>query len=202
MRAYFLEKLYLCAYMKVVTLNDRDFNTACGVLEKLVSRDFVPDLVVGIASGGEFVASLLFEDVAHSSVSMHRPSTADKEDASIIFRVLRRSPRFVSDALRIAEACVLRVTSLWRRPQPAVLTPAAREAVEKAGKVLVVDDAIDSGTTMRSVLEAIGNVPGDREVRTAVITQTTRRPRVKPDYAMFREGVLIRFPWSKDFYRL
>ena len=188
--------------MRVVTLNDRDFHTACSVLEKLVSRDYTPDLVLGIASGGEFVASLLFEDVPHSSVSMHRPSTADKEDASIIFRVLRRSPRFVSDALRMAEACVLRVTSLWRRPQRAVLTPSAREAVERARRVLVVDDAVDSGGTMRSVLDAVCAVPGERDVRTAVITQTTARPKVKADYAMFRDGVLIRFPWSKDFYRL
>ena len=188
--------------MKVVTLNDRDFNTACSVLEKLVSREFTPDLVVGIASGGEFVASLLFTDIEHSSVSMHRPSTADKEDASIVFRVLRRSPRFVSDALRVIEACVLRVTSIWRRPQRAVLTPAARDAVKRSSNVLVVDDAIDSGVTMRSVLDAIETVPGERDVRTAVITQTTVHPRVKADYAMFRDGVLIRFPWSKDFYRL
>ncbi|MDE6278027.1 MAG: hypothetical protein K2M06_07965 [Muribaculaceae bacterium] len=183
-------------------MNEREFEHASRRLEGLVREDYCPDLVVGIAMGGEFLAAMMFKDIPHVSVRMHRPSTADKERASIVFRILRRSPRKLSDALRLVEARVLRMKSLWEKPRKLQLKAEATEAIATAKRVLVVDDAVDSGATMKAVIDAVSSVKGEREVRSAVITMTTSSPKVKPSYALFRNGTLIRFPWSKDFYRL
>lgn len=188
--------------MRVLTLNEREFEHASRRLERLVREDYSPDLVVGIATGGEYLASLLLVEVPHVSVRMHRPSTADKERASIIFRVLRRSPRKLSDALRLVEARVLQVTSLWEKPRKPQIPDHVAEAIAAARRVLVVDDAVDSGATMKAVMEAVKAIPGEREVRGAAVTVTTDSPKVTPEYALFRNGTLIRFPWSKDFYSL
>jgi hypoxanthine phosphoribosyltransferase len=65
-------------------------------------------------------------------------------------------------------------------------------------RVLVTDDAVDSGATLATVLRHIHAVcPPGVEVRSAVITQTLEQPMIKPNYALFH-NVLCRFPWSFD----
>jgi hypoxanthine phosphoribosyltransferase len=66
-------------------------------------------------------------------------------------------------------------------------------------RVLVVDDAIDSGATMATVVEQLRDAVGDGgEVRTAVLTITTRTAVFQPDFTLYRQ-TLCRFPWSHDF---
>jgi hypoxanthine phosphoribosyltransferase len=73
--------------------------------------------------------------------------------------------------------------------------------LSRGARVLVVDDAVDSGVTLATVLQTLQSVcPPEVEVRTAVITVTIEDPVVAPDYALYR-GVLCRFPWSFDAQR-
>lgn len=65
-------------------------------------------------------------------------------------------------------------------------------------RILVVDDAVDSGATARGILDAIHRLPGQRLTALAVITVTTPHPVVKVDFALYTNRTLIRFPWSKD----
>ena len=65
--------------------------------------------------------------------------------------------------------------------------------------ILIVDDACDSGSTLRAVMDAVRKISPERVViKTAVITTTTYRPVVSPDFSLYRNRTLIRFPWSKD----
>ena len=73
------------------------------------------------------------------------------------------------------------------------------EAVSKADRILIVDDAIDSGRTMKRVVDAIRSVAADKKLAIAVITVTKPQPLVRADYKLYDGGVLVRFPWSKDF---
>ena len=66
----------------------------------------------------------------------------------------------------------------------------------KGRKVLIVDDAVDSGATMLAVAEALREANPEAEIRTAAITVTTPKPLITPDYSMYKD--LIRFPWSMD----
>jgi hypothetical protein len=68
-------------------------------------------------------------------------------------------------------------------------------------KILVVDDAVDSGTTLATALQVLRDVcPPGTAIRSAVITQTLDRPIVRPDYVLHRD-TLCRFPWSFDAAR-
>jgi hypoxanthine phosphoribosyltransferase len=65
-------------------------------------------------------------------------------------------------------------------------------------RILVTDDAIDSGATLATVLRLVRAVcPSGTEVRSAVITQTMEQPITTPDYVLFHD-TLCRFPWSFD----
>lgn len=185
--------------MKVVTLAGTDFCDACVRLAAEVSEAYEPDLVVAIATGGVYVADVMYgaASVPCADVCLRRPSSAGKDKARLLFTVLRHLPLWVSDRLRIAEARRL----ARRAPAPlrhVDLGSDVRQAVQKASRVLVVDDAVDSGCTLRDVIFALRTVPGERQVRSAVITVTTEAPVVVPDFALYRDSTLIRFPWSKD----
>lgn len=187
--------------MKVVTLDTADFNDACGRLLRCVkNRRINFDTLVGIATGGDYVAAE-FDFPETFSVKKQRPSTSSKQ--GIIARILPHLPTPLLDRLRILEARWLarsygKINS--DSVEPAMLPDALRERLRSgAGKsVLVVDDAVDSGNTLLSVVKGIRIAAPDAEVHTAVMTQTFPKPVIEPDVALWNDGTLIRFPWSKD----
>jgi len=88
---------------KVLTFDKLRFAAECRRLEAaVVASGFVPDVVLGIESGGRYVAELIFDGVEHCYVSLRRPGTAAKQGA--LTKVLRRMPRFVNDALLLADS--------------------------------------------------------------------------------------------------
>lgn len=180
--------------MKVVTIGNEEFPAVCGQLQS-ESAVFEPDLIVGITYGGARVAELMFENVEHCEVTCRRRSSEHKDRAGLLFSVIKRLPLGCRNMLRIAEARFLRSRS---RSTVVALAPKATSAISQAKRVLVVDDAVDSGTTLKAVLDAISNIPGKRVVATAAVTVTTSKPVVMPDFCLYNNSTLIRFPWAKD----
>lgn len=70
---------------------------------------------------------------------------------------------------------------------------------EPAPEVLVVDDAIDSGDTLFSVINSLKEVNPAARVRVAVVTVTTDHPRAEADFSIYHNKTLVRFPWSSDY---
>lgn len=182
--------------MKVLTLEPKQFSAACRELAGQVgAASFVPGMVVGIQSGGEYVAREViaaFPGAMLSLVGLQRPSTSRK---SLLQPLFRHLPLRMLDLLRMAESRILALRP--RRHIPRIeIDPSLRAMLPS--RVLVVDDAVDSGATMAAVVDALRRACPDIEVRTAVITVTTRRPAVMPDFALYKDNTLIRFPWSMD----
>ena len=176
---------------KVLTFDKLRFAVECRRLETVVAASgFVPDVVLGIESGGRYVAELLFDGVEHCYVSLRRPGTAAKQGA--LTKVLRRMPRFVNDALRLAESWVLS----RRTPRPAGFH--LPEGLDGKQAILIVDDAVDSGSTMLSVRDAVVAAFPQAHARCAAIVVTTDKPLIVPDYSLYLKNFLIRFPWSAD----
>lgn len=185
---------------RLVHLSQRLFETSS-------SGTFRPDSVVGIATGGVHVVEAmgLPEAFPVFTCRLSRPATQTKENASAD-RVLRRLPTPLANGLRILE-------DLWlarKPPRPSDPSPTLLAQIDHiAGqlnardlsRVLVVDDAVDSGSTLLCVLDALRRSLGsDTEVRSAVLT-VTRAPAqrcITPDFSLF-ERVLLRFPWSNDY---
>ena len=66
-------------------------------------------------------------------------------------------------------------------------------------RILIIDDATDSGDTLSAVHLFIEQKFPASDIRFGVLTQTRRHMSKVPDYSLFK-SVLIRFPWSNDFH--
>ncbi len=192
----------------LVTLKGTDFSIACADLMRLVELDYSPDAIIGIRTGGLTVATAM-GIVARSPapvlpLTSRRVTTATKSHLPLLRSVLGNLPRPVVDALRRIEhrfvtAGRLQPGRQQRVDEAEVAAIAAHLAtLRKPARLLVVDDAVDSGTTLASVLRVLSEIfPAGGEIRSAAITQTLKSPLVIPDYVLFR-GTLCRFPWSFD----
>ncbi len=203
--------------IKVRTVGRKDFNEGCGRLWDLAQTSFRPDLVVGIRSGGWWVAEEMRAARAPASVvflplTSRRP-TSDIKGKSRLFKLLLQVlPYFVLDLLRLVEYYLLtlprcRSVAKQGRGEARSLDPAELAAVRNAvaqlppaPHVLVVDDSLDSGATLASVLETLrGLLPPDAQLRTAAYTILGPTPIVAADFYLYR-SINCRFPWSYDFH--
>lgn len=192
----------------VISFDTESFETACGLLMRRVLGNERPDLIVGIPTGGRFVAEAM-NHAASSAIPIcmltcRRPSTRFKYAAGIVRSLLSRLPRATLDRLRLIEHRLLTRTSPRRAPASRQFDQrelaAFDEWIARAGEtlsVLVVDDAVDSGVTLFEVLKIVRQHAPTARVRSAVITVTSDAPLVYPDFALYY-GQLCRFPWSVD----
>lgn len=190
--------------MKVVTLDNESLRAAVRELAVAIGASQQPrefGAVVGIANGGVRIAQLLREFAPWSSlplftVGAKRPGTDAKRGMR---RWLAKLPRWMADLLRMAESRWLRAFSK-PRPRPVAVPAGLAEFMKKSnGPILIVDDAIDSGATALGAVMALKEIKPDAEVRLAVVTVTTKKPLIWPDYALYTDQTLIRFPWAADF---
>jgi uncharacterized protein len=193
---------------RVISLDAAGLKQAAGELARQ-AHEFQPDVIVGIRSGGYRVAAHMAESlqqVALLPITCRRPSTQKKESLLLLRKLLQKLPYAVTDRLRVAEHIVL--TQL-RAPKPvtAGFVPDAQELTalkqwlgskDGAARILIVDDAVDSGATLAAVHRLVQSVayPGST-VKMAAITVTTQYPLIQPDFVLYRYA-LCRFPWSLD----
>lgn len=188
--------------MRVVDCVDATFALHCRTLAERATADYSPDLLVAIERGGLHVAQemltsgVLAADLV--TVTAHRPATAVKRRWNLR-APLSRLPRPVANGLRLLEHHVrLATTTRTSGRAPDVVADAqVRARIAASERLLVVDDAVDSGATLAAVLQELRSVT-EAEVRSAVLAVTFPAPAVIPEYAVHRKGVLLRLPWSDD----
>lgn len=196
--------------MKVLTLNEEGLRMAA----RRLADDIVGscpdgfDLMVGIRRGGAFVADGLREALpdgycrCRRDVELQRPSTKRKGDR--LFAILRKMPIWMLDTLRCVEARMLQLSCRGRRVEEMglLLDTAPLPSLDEKPRILVVDDAIDSGVTIRVVCDALQERYGtDAVIKTAVVTVTTDAPLLDADFYCCHDHTLVRFPWSMDYKR-
>lgn len=111
--------------------------------------------------------------------------------------------RLISDLLDVGELLALQVTHWGEatvRGSGAILRNPYR--VDLSGKkALIVDDIIDTGLTMLTLLNYVKNEWRPREVRTAVISWVSSIAKIKPDYYLEelreREWDWYLYPWKR-----
>lgn len=196
---------------KVITLNDDTLRSSLSALWVRIGSELgYPDCIIGIAEGGLYCAEIMSEltGAPTYSVRLTRPTTEIKK-RSFNGRIIGMMPYLISNPMRRLEDAWLSLreekASAGGRLRD---TPCLQIDAEKIGAVVrakkfrhlvVIDDAVDSGVTLASVVSALrASVPDGTKVSTAVITQSRTNPRIVPDIALFKK-CLCRFPWSLDF---
>lgn len=195
----------------VITLKQPAFEAACASLMRMVLADYEPTLLVGIRTGGLVVAEAMARSLSRPMVVLpltcRRPGTATKSRLPFLHEVLGAMPRGVVDAMRIVEHRLLAARRKRLATAPsvdhdeaaAIAALLAERTVQH--RLLVVDDAVDSGATLATVMEILrSSCPNDTEICSAVITVTLDSPRIMPDFVLHHR-VLCRFPWSFDAAR-
>ena len=194
--------------MTVVTLNPILLAKACSQLSLRVKAESIdPSLIIGIREGGAEVARLMrndFPEAAYCEVRLSRPSSQQKSQG-LTQRLLRSMPVWLCNVLRIVESRVNEWRSKGKEPVrigeihlPDDVASLLKDLGEKA-TVLLVDDAIDTGATIRQArLQLLEQFPGIT-LRVAVITVTIPHPICNADFCLYHNRTLCRFPWSNDY---
>lgn len=203
--------------LRIRTVGNAQFREDCGRLWDSVVRECTPGLVVGIRSGGWWVAKEMQEARGNAGamflpLTCRRPGTAAKQRSHIFRGLVRVLPYWVLDALRRFEYYFVtlprcrsaREDGLRRTPilERAELS-AIRQAAAQLGPgacVLVVDDSLDSGATLWNVMAALREVlPARTRMVTAAFTVLGPAPIVTADFFLYQR-INCRFPWSFDFH--
>ena len=185
--------------MKVITLDEQRFRESCARLrDKVYDAGFNPDVIVGIARGGVYVAEHFGKENTYSIVCQRSGTSSRK---SLVPAILKALPTWLNSFMRCAESVVLEWVGKFRKTETGEV-PVDQELAKVlkwgALRVLVVDDAVDSGKTLRNVLHALREISPSNDVRSAAITVTRKYPLIMPDYYIYHDRTLIRFPWSDD----
>lgn len=195
--------------LDVVSFDQDHFDAACSDLMDGVLQNGRPDALIGIRTGGLYVAEAMARSFGSQvpvlSLTCRRPTTAYKNGVASLKTLVTALPRPVVDRLRVWEHAMLTSRPRSAPPPGHHFDPEELAQLDDwlkgAGKqpsLVVVDDAVDSGATLFRVLEAVlHRAPPSSHIRSAVITVTTPRPIISPDITLYH-GQLCRFPWSLD----
>lgn len=193
--------------MRVNTLLGDDFIKSCTFLSDIIAKDYRPDIVIGVLTGGGYVGREISNNLKaiskhlYTEIRIQRKDTKKKEQG-VLHKILQVLPYFMLNWLRMAEMLYEDVKAKKYNPkrEGIVVFPDEVCACLKKGnsKVLVVDDAIDTGATLKLIYDYIKDNYPSADVRIAVITVTSNHPLIDADYCLFHDRTLVRFPWSND----
>lgn len=180
---------------------------------RIVADDLQPRVVLAVLNGGAEPARLLMSELKASGMApdllevvMSRPGVSGRKRLKT--QAARFLPRVALNALRRVEhrrqvRRAVRVSVQGEHSPDASTMKALKEIADKVrafprAQLLLVDDAVDSGSTMRTLLlvaESYG-IPRD-SIKTVALVATTAVAEQLTDYFHFCR-VLCRFPWSVD----
>lgn len=194
--------------MRVVTLNPERFHEECGRLGSLALQGGPYRLLIGIRNGGAYVADAMqkklpqLDATDRCDVSLQRASTPGRSRK--VKRWLRRLPKPLLNLMRMAESIYDSKTESRERNRALsearfVMPTDLNNFNLGSGRVLIVDDAVDSGVTLSVVKEKIAKIYPQADIKTAVLTVTRDNPEIIPDFSLYTDRTLLRFPWSNDY---
>lgn len=184
--------------MRVVSLNHDALAQYCERLAKEIKKEeFYPDIIIGVKSGGAELAKLFHKHFNDSKCQLGfcHPlrKVTDKKKKKLAHHIKRLPVPFLN-LLRIMEAKIM----FKKKSRKDFIDLKLPDNINSYNKILVVDDAVDSGATLKYVLNGIKTANPTAITRFAAITVTSRHPASMPDYYIFNNETLVRFPWSID----
>ena len=194
--------------MQVITLNDKALTSlSVQLAQKVLTSSWEPELIIGIRTGGIYVAQPLYEEISqhyesqYNTVSLSRISTQRKKKINIS-KILKKLPYFLLDFLRNLEVLLFEKTKTKQyvpnREKEINITPELEEQISSSSKILLVDDAVDTGTTLLAIKNKLLSINPDMTVKTAVLTITHKTSFIDTDFYIYNR-VLLRCPWSEDY---
>jgi len=194
--------------MKVITLNQEMLKKESQKLAKLIlESDWKPELVIGIKTGGVYVAEPVYQQISEQykcsylTLSLSRPST-EKKKRFKIEKLLKQLPYFLLNILRNLEVFIFEQTKsktyIPYREKDLHLDESFVKELYSYENIILVDDAIDTGTTIIAIKNRLLAINPHLNIKTAVLTITHKVPFIEADYSLYKR-VLLRCPWAADY---
>lgn len=192
-------------FRPVVTLSSLQFNNVCMSLGEKIIEISKPDLIVVVPRAGVFIWEELkslpdFADVAVVHIKAQRLLTKHKSN-SRVKHLFARLPRRINDFLRYFESSARELLFSLRGPRASrslVYDESVVDSIVNSNRIVIIDDAIDSGESINSIFEFIKSINTLAKVHIAVITTTFSDPIVRADISLY-DRQIIRFPWAVDY---
>ena len=160
--------------------------------------------VLAVANGGIQLGKAVkemfdskYSGIEYAEIVCCRPSSGLKKKHvinAIIRSVFKRMPSSILNVLRVVEHHWLSRRTSGSTEREYRLNSVLPENVQK---IIIVDDAIDSGHSMLCVYDMIRHVYPCSDIYTAVFTTTQKQPVFTADFSAYSD-TLVRFPWSLD----
>lgn len=195
--------------MKVLTLSQEDLHAHTHALtQQIMQKEMKINLLIGIATGGVFISRPLHEILKkngwngqYAEIKLSRPSTNLKKKWKFK-SLLTKLPYAILDILRILEVSLfesLKSKNYDSTKESTISLPTSLiNSIKKADSLLLIDDAIDTGTTILAIKHVIKDLNPNIDIKIGVLTVTHKAPYIQPDYTLYR-GVLLRCPWAEDY---
>jgi uncharacterized protein len=193
----------------VVTVSEERLQVlGAALLEVMRDRGFTPEAFVAIANGGVNVVEAMptHNALAVWSCRLQRSGAARMKRTRFMRKVMRRLPYALTNLFRVLEDWLQGHKGVTVPPPPASLAEELERIsaeIKRRGihRVVVIDDAADSGATLACVMGYLRDALSESvDLRSAVITATrgAERTAISPDFRLF-DLTLLRFPWSLDY---
>lgn len=172
----------------LLQLKDLSFELA----KKVDKLGFKPQHILYIERAGLFVTHEVasYFSCPFSGIYANRTGTKIKSKIKFILRYLPRSITHL--LLQIELRSNVHAVKKERNVNMGGKLPS------KDLKVLLVDDAVDTGFSLNAVLEKLQIHGFEKDqMKTAVLTITQKNPIYRPDITLF-EHTTLAFPWSYD----
>lgn len=183
--------------MDCVDLSLKKLYRSCRSWCEQIKPAYAPELVIYIARGGYIIGRAMqagFE-VPLVGIGAARQGNSVKE---YMFPILAVMPRKICNVMRrmeVRSGVHRRQSDRQIRFHKELANIANPDAVTK---ILLVDDSIDTGHSMRQVRAHVARKFPHAEIRIFVLNEmTSQQPVIRADYVLYRDTAL-RTPMSKD----
>lgn len=172
--------------------NDNIVEVVQKLLEVIGNFDF--DLIVYVAKSGYLIADILsvLTGVSYVGINSTREYVTEKDDSLI--KLVNKLPRFMVKVLKKTE----RKLNFYDNNKERYLNYNKHFFKRfEPEKVLIIDDVIDTGYTIKKVVEEINNIYENPEIKVAVLSYFNDRDAEKPDFYLY-ENTVLSAPWTID----
>jgi hypoxanthine phosphoribosyltransferase len=184
--------------LKVKTLTEKELKKSFQNFFNNIIHEYNPEVIFFVANAGVYLKQMIDGEYDNSKfhiLKMQRKTTPVKNILfnKIKLQLLRKLPNSILNFLRNIEHKIYLKTKFSEVSKNKITIKNFNKK-----KILIVDDAIDTGSTMKLIIDSIKDSNPESIVKTAVIVRTNHNSIVVPDYLIFK-NILIRFPWSLDY---
>lgn len=182
--------------MKYTELSRKDIEEQCKDWAKEIKKSYQPDLIIYVAKAGYLIGREMNRvfDVPLVGISASREGNALKEFFGPIVSVM---PNFIRNFLISVE---LKSDTHSKNTERKIHMYEGLEMLdkEKFHHILIVDDSIDTGHSMKQVVNVISSMFENAEIKIAGLNVWDKSQSIiDTDFALFKNTV-IKTPMSKD----